>query len=255
MGFAMLSPLEEVNAMVPCKKCGAPNHPTSGFCRGCGTALPATNVEMSPGAVTSPPPPAAARKKGNLVLKIIGILVAIFVGLVVFGAIIDASKNGEKGAAKAPEGGDGKPAATSVALSADELAKDGRLMCAEIQQQLTAYLKNAIKGIECQPGAMPDGMVSLVVAYPVPVLAKDDVVRKNTLFITFSLAGEAMAKRSNAMVEEVYVLDSSVTVFKVPGAFAKQMYTNMVSGQLSEKDARDQAAQRAQKTKLPPKRS
>ena len=245
--------------MVPCKKCGAPNDPNASFCRGCGTAQPAGNAGPSPAAVPPPPasavayPPAPAltKKKSKKVLKIVGIVVAVFVALVVWGAIIDSGKNGGKGSATPAESNESKPAAAAPAND-EEQAKDGRLMCAEIQSQLKDYLKDAIKGIECKPGGEAGG-IALVVAYPLPLLAKDDLVRKNTLFMTFSLAGGAMSRHPNTTVKEVYALDSSMTSFAVPGEFVQELYTKLVNSQLSQKDGIEEVAKVAHRVKIPPK--
>jgi hypothetical protein len=120
-----------------CPKCGGANDPTSGFCRACGTALPVASAGTSRGAVPPPPPaaanppaPAVAKKKGNKAVKIVGILVAVFVGLVIFGAIIDSRKNSGKGptndpdktasAQKAPEHSQSRPVGQPTA---EQLAK------------------------------------------------------------------------------------------------------------------------------------
>src|SRR4029077_15658970 len=176
--------LEVRKFMVPCKKCGAPNDPNASFCRGCGTAQPSASAGTAPAvvppppasAVAYPPAPPATKKKSKKALKIVGIVVAVFIALVIWGAIIDSGKNGGKGPAT-PESSESKPAVAPAPASEEEQGKDGRLMCAEIQPQLKDSLKNAIKGIECKPGGETGG-IALVIAYPLPLLAKDDLVRK-----------------------------------------------------------------------------
>jgi hypothetical protein len=84
--------------MVSCKQCGAPIDSTASFCRSCGTAQPAADAgssapAQSVAATAYAPAPVVAKKKSKKALKIVGIVVAVFVALVVWGAIIDAGKN------------------------------------------------------------------------------------------------------------------------------------------------------------------
>ena len=197
-----------------------------------------------------PPAPAVAKKKSKKALKIVGIVVAVFVALVVWGAMIDSGKHAGKGSAAAPESSESKPAAPPASASEEEHAKDGGLMCAEIQSQLKDYLKDSIKGIECKPGGETGG-IALVVAYPLPLLAKDDLVRKNTLFMTFSIAGGAISRHTTTTVKKVYVLDSSQTAFRVPGEFAEQLYTKLVNDKLSQDDGKEEVIKVAQKGTIP----
>lgn len=240
--------------MAFCTQCGVRNEPLSRFCQACGTALPATNIGMSPGTVS--PPPAVVKKQRDNTLKIVGIAVTVLVGLFVLfaiflGAMIEFAKNDGKGTPKTLANSNSKAAVVPALTSAEDRAREGRLMCAEVQQQLTVFLKNSVKGIECQLTGETNGMIGLVVGYPAPALAKDGMLRRNTLLVTFSIVGSAMSKHSNVPVNDVYVIDSSRTSFKVSGTFARQLYTKMVNSQLSEKDGREEVAKFAQRVKIP----
>jgi len=245
--------------MAFCSKCGAPYGPTSQFCAGCGTTL-AQSAGSASTAVPSPYSPAIAtppasmqtkKKKGKL-LKIVGIVAAVFFALVIWGAVSESGKNGGKGQVPSAESGESKPATVAPSASNEEQAKDGRVMCVEIQSQLKDYLKDSIKGIECKPGGEAGG-IALAVAYPLPLLAKDDLIRKNTLFMTFSIAGGAISRHTNTTVKEVYALDSSRTSFVVPGEFAQQLYTRMVNSQLSEGDGKEEVIRVAHRVTIPEK--
>lgn len=242
--------------MASCSKCGAPYGPTSQFCTGCGTTLAQSAGSAAPAsyapAIATPPASMQIKKKKGKLLKIVGIVVAVFFALVIWGAISESGKNGGKSPVPSTESGESKPATAAPSASAEEQAKDGRLMCAEIQSQLKDYLKDSIKGIECKPGGETGG-IALAVAYPLPLLAKDDLIRKNTLFMTFSIAGGAISRHSNTTVKEVYALDSSRTSFAVPGEFAQQLYTRMVNSQLSEGDGKEEVVKVAHRVTIPEK--
>jgi hypothetical protein len=245
--------------MATCSRCGATlNNPNASFCSNCGTAQ-ISNPGAAPAFV---PPPAAAgvayapallppkRKRGK-VLKVLGIVFAVFMALVVWGAIIDSGKNGGKGSAGASEPNSGPSVAVDTVPDRGSPAdKEGHAMCAEAQAQINEYLKNSIKVIECQPAGVPGG-ISLVVGYPAPLLSGDNVVRKNALLMTFSLAGAAISRHPGTPVKNVYALDSSDTTFTVTGDFAKQIYTKLVNSELSQSDAREEVARTAVRGKVP----
>lgn len=240
--------------MVSCKQCGAPTDSAASFCRSCGAALSAANavssVPSQPAAATAyAPAPALPKKKSRKALKIIGIVFAVFFGLIILSAIFGAGK--KDGTTTSHENSESNPAAAPVTLSDEEKAKEGQQMCTEVQSQINDFLKNSIKGIECQPSTDGDG-IGLVVAYPLPILAKENLVRKNTLYLTFSLAGGVASRHSQAPVKTIYAMDSSTAVFAVSGEFAEQTYTKMVNNQLSEDEAKEAFYKAARRVKLPP---
>jgi len=190
-----------------------------------------------------PPPPPVQVRKPNKVVKIALIVVASIIVVPVLAALIFAIVV----SIMYPD----KPKPTVTA--AEEWAQDGRLMCAEIQQRLTGYLKN--KDIKCEPGEEAAGAIGLVVAYPLPILAKDDMARKDVLFVTVALAGEAMSKHPKTTVNEIYVVDSSGTSFGVVGELAQQIHTKLMNHQLSEKDGKAEVSAFAQRVKVPKKGS
>jgi zinc-ribbon domain len=244
--------------MAICSRCGATLNPNASFCGNCGIAQ-AANPGATPAFVQ---PPAAAgvayapalsppkRKRGR-VLKVLGIIFGVFMALVVWGAMMDSGKNGGKGPGGASQPNSEPSAAVNTVPDRGSAAdKEGHAMCAEAQAQINEYLKNSIKGIECQPAGAPGG-ISLVVGYPAPLLSGEDVIRKNALLMTFSLAGAAIARHPGTPVKYVYALDSSDTTFTVTGDFAKQIYTKLVNSELSQSDAREEIARTAVRGKAP----
>ncbi len=255
--------------MAICSRCGATLNPNASFCGNCGTAqaanpgaAPAFVQPQAAAGVAFAPALLSPKRKRGKVLKVLGIIFGVFMALAVWGAMMDPGKNGGKGSAGASQPNSwssaaadavpdrGSAAADAIPDRGSPVDKEGHAMCAEAQAQINEYLKNSIKGIECQPAGVPGG-ISLVVGYPAPLLSGDNVVRKNALLMTFSLVGAAIARHPGTTVKYVYALDSSETTFTVTGDFAKRIYTKLVNSELSESDAREEIARTAVKGKVP----
>jgi hypothetical protein len=257
--------------MIFCKQCGAPNDPSASFCPGCGTAQSAAAavsvsvaVSSHPAAAAYAPAPVPAKKKKGKALKIIGIagavFVALFIALVVLGAVIDARKNGGRGPSapsesseKAPSasnsGSESKPAALPVP-SEEQRAGDGHKMCTLIRLELTDDLKTS--GIQCEPASAGDA-IDLVVAYPLPFLVEDGPVRENALYVTSAIAGIAAAQYPKTTVNKIYVMDSTQTAFAVPAELARQIATKIMNKQISALDAKNEIAREAKRVPFPSK--
>jgi zinc ribbon protein len=256
--------------MIFCQQCGAPNDPSASVCRNCGTARPAATTVAVPVAVPSQPAasaaygtaPLPAKKKNGKALKIIGItgavLIALFIALVVLGAVIDARKNGGRGpsapsessekAPSAPSSGRESKPATLPIPSEEQRAGDGHRMCTLIRLELKDELKTS--GIQCEPASAGDA-IDLVVAYPLPILVEDGPVRENTLYVTSAIAGIAAAQYPKTTVNKIYVMDSTQTAFAVPAEFARQIATKIMNKQISALDAKNEIAREAKRVPSP----
>ncbi len=234
--------------MVTCSRCGATLNPNASFCGNCGTAQ-ATNPGAAPQFVPPPAPaglayapaPASPQKKGHPVLKVLGIIFAVFVGFAIWGAILQANHTG----------GQASTSVNSGSHTSSSPLEESRQMCSEIREKLELFLKNKIKGIECQPAQDDNSGVVLVIGYPLPALANNDIVKKNTLLMTYSIVGQTMASYPNIHISKVYALDSSRTSFAVSGSYAQQLYLRLVNNQLSEPDAREEVIRIAKRVNLP----
>jgi hypothetical protein len=230
--------------MVTCKKCGVAINPNAPFCSSCGTAQPANagaaSSSVSPStAVAYAPAPSLAPKKGNKVLKVIGIIVAIFVGFGIWGSFL-SSKHTQPGTASA----------TSGSHTYANPFEESHQMCAEIKQHVDAALQDGIKGVQCVSGKEDDGTLGLGIGYPAPALVNDSA-RKDAMFIAIGAAGEVMSDHANVLIGKVYVLDSTGTTFAVPGSLVRQVYEKAGNKEWSISESSEQIARYAKRVKLP----
>jgi len=230
--------------MVTCKRCGVAINPNAQFCSSCGMAQPAnagavsSSVSPSAGAAHAPAP-SLTPKKGNKALKVIGIIVAIFVGLGIWGSFL-RSNHSQPGTASA----------TSGSHTYANPLEESRQMCAEIKQHVDAALQGGMK-VQCVFGKQDDGTLGLGIGYPAPALVKDNSARKDAMFMAIGAAGEVMSDHANVPIGQIYVLDSTGTTFAVPGSFARHLYDMVGNKDWSVSESSEQITKYAKKVKLP----
>jgi len=128
------------------------------------------------------------------------------------------------------------------------------IMCAEFRQRLLSdFLKSKMQSdVVCAPAVGSGGHTSIVIGYAAPFLAKNDMLRKNTLYLTFGIAGETIDKHPGITIDEVAVVDSTRTAFRVTGAFAKDLHKRTIGGDLTDDSAALQfVLKHAQRVNIP----
>jgi hypothetical protein len=231
--------------MVTCSRCGATlNNPNALFCSNCG-AQTASSGATTPSFVPPPaaagvayaPAPSVPQKKGHPVLKVFGIITAVFVGFVIWGAVLQSKHTGT-------------PTTSGSATYANSY-EESQQMCAVIAQRLKDYFRGSANGLECKSGMGDDGTLGLIIAYPYPVLGKDGEIKNNALLYAFAMAGESMSEHARVPVGRVYVMDSSSACFVVPGMFARQIYTKALEQKVPESQLAHEVAITAKRVKIP----
>jgi zinc-ribbon domain len=210
--------------MAICSRCGATLNPNASFCSNCGTAQAA-----NPGVVPQFVPPSAVagvayapaaagpQKKGHPVLKVLGIIFAVFVGFAIWGAILQSNHTGGQGSTSVNSGSRTSP------------LEESRQMCAEIEQHIQHSMAAKIK-VQCASGKADDGTLGLGIGFAAPVLALDNKARRDGLFIAAGAAGWAMSDHPSVPIAQVYVTDSTGIAFVVSGSF-----TRLVSEKIGDK--------------------
>ncbi len=232
--------------MAICSRCGAALNPNASFCGNCGTAQ-AANPGASPQFV---PPPAAAgvayapalagpQKKGHPVLKVLGIIFAVFVGFAIWGAILQSNHTG----------GQGSTSVNSGSSTYSSPVEESRQMCAEIEQHIQHSMAAKIK-VQCVSGKADDGTVGFGIGFAAPVLALDNKARRDALFVAAGGAGWAMSDHPSVPIAQVYVTDSTGIAFVVSGSFARLLYDNVGDKKWSSDVGEQQIAKVAKKVKL-----
>jgi hypothetical protein len=230
--------------MVTCSRCGATLNPNASFCGNCGTAQAANPVAApqfvpppAPAGVAYAPAPARPQKKGHPVLKVFGIIAAVFVGFAIWGTVLKSNHSGVSTT----------PGSSTYANPYEE----SQQMCAIIAQRLKDYFRGNANSLECKSGMGDDGTLGLIIAYPYPVLVKDGEIKNNALLYAFAMAGESMSEHASVPIGRVYVMDSSTACFVVPGSFARQIYTRALEQKSPEDELAREVARTAKRVKIP----
>jgi hypothetical protein len=228
--------------MAACSRCGATLNPNASFCGNCGTAQ-AANPGAAPQFVPPPPAwgvayapaPAAPHKKAHPVLKVFGIIAAVFVGFAIWGAILQSNHTG------AASGSGSRTYASPL--------EESRQMCSEIEQHIQHSMAAKIR-VQCISGKADDGTLSFGIGFAAPVLALDNKARRDGLFVAAGGAGWAMSDHPSVPIGQVYVTDSTGIAFVVSGSFARLLYDNVGDKNWSSDVGEQQIAKVAKKIKL-----